>query len=340
MNLQPVRPVALATDLLETLEHTVAHAANARAFAQEAVSVGVRRVVLLGCGGSHYSTFPAQHLLETSSATLPSSRMTSAEFVHRDLPGVGAGTLVVASSHSGRTPETLEAVAKARALGALTVGIARTGQSPLHDQVDLALDYPSDVTVTEPKAIHFALIAAALLEANNEGQPGWFDAFAALPSVIASAKADFEELGQRIGQRWRTAKGVYAVAGGPNFGAANALAECYMQEMAWLHASAVHAADFFHGPFEVVGEHPVLVLIGEDSTRVIGERVVEFANRYYQDVDVIDSSKFAMPGVQEALRGFISPFVLASLSRRVLDFVAAERGHNTAVRRYMHRVAY
>ena len=340
MSLQSVRPVPLANDLLETLEYTVGQATNARAFAQAAISEGVRRVILLGCGGSHYSTFPAQHLLETSSASLQSSRMTSAEFVHRDLPGVGVDTLVVASSHSGGTPETLAAVEKARSLGARTVGIARTGQSPLHAVVDLSLDYPSDVTVTEPKAIHFALMAASLIEAAGEADIRWFDGFAALPKAVVSAKAAFEDQGRLIGQRWRTAQSVYTVAAGPNLGAANALAECYMQEMAWLHASAVHAGDFFHGPFEVVGERPVLILVGEDSTRVLAERAVNFATKYYPDVDVLDSRNFALPGIADEIRGFISPFVLASLSRRLLDFVAAERGHNTAVRRYMHQVGY
>lgn len=340
MALQPVRPVALASDLLETLEHTVAHAPKARAFAHDIVGAGVRRVVLLGCGGSHYSTFPAQHLLETSSATLHSNRMTSAEFLHRDLPGVDAGTVVVASSHSGRTPETLAALEKARSLGAHTVGIARSGESPLRAVADLTLDYPSDVTVTEPKAIHFALMAASLVEAAGEGEPAWFDAFAGLPSAITSAKEAFEGQGQLIGQRWRDAESIYVVAGGPNFGAANALAECYMQEMTWLHASAVHAGDFFHGPFEIVGERPVLVLVGEDSTRILGARVVEFVGRYYDSADIVDSRAYAMPGITDDLRGFVSPFVLASLSRRILDFVSAERGHNTSVRRYMHRVEY
>jgi len=54
--------------------------------------------------------------------------------------GVGEKDVVVGVSASGRTPYTLAAVRHARALGALTVGIACSRKSELSRQVDLAIE--------------------------------------------------------------------------------------------------------------------------------------------------------------------------------------------------------
>ncbi|WP_019548902.1 SIS domain-containing protein [Streptomyces sulphureus] len=336
-----VDPIPLATDLAPTLERTVAQAPAARELASR-LADRLRTVYFVGCGGSFYSTFPAQDLMESHTASPVSHRMTAAEMIHRPLAGLDGSALVVASSHSGATPETLEAVQLAKKAGATVAGIARAGDSAMADEADVLFDYPSDVTVTEPKAIHFTQIALAVLEsAGALPDPGaaW-GAIEAIPEALASAKREVAPLGARVGAQWRDAELVYVLGAGPNSGAANALAACYLQEMNWLHASAVSAGDFFHGPFEIIGQHPVLILNGEDSTRPIGERAVAFAERYYDTHAVLDSTAFTLPGVPEEQRGLISPLAIASASRRLLDFCAAERGHNTAQRRYMYRVAY
>ncbi|MCO5974247.1 SIS domain-containing protein [Actinoallomurus soli] len=337
-----VDPIPLSDDLTPTLEHTVAQAGKARDLAARLVGEGLKTAYFIGCGGSYYSTFPAQDLMESVTGAVVSHRMTAAELIHRPLAGLDRTSLVVASSHSGATPETLEAVRVAKKAGATVAGIARAGDSPLADEADVLFDYPSDVTVTEPKAIHFTQVALALLEATGslrDAEQAW-RAVAAVPEALTDAKREVASLGARVGAQWRDAELVYVLAAGPNFGAANALAACYLQEMNWLHASAVHAGDFFHGPFEIVGDHPVLVLVGEDATRPMGERAVAFAERYYRTWSVLDSKDFALPGVPQEQRGLISPLAVASASRRLLDFCAAERGHNTAQRRYMYRVEY
>ncbi|MER7409429.1 SIS domain-containing protein [Streptomyces cacaoi] len=340
-----VAPAPPAADLTPTLEHTVAQAGAARALAARLVERGLRTVYFVGCGGSYYSTFPAQDLMERHSHGPAAYRMTAGEMIHRGLAGLDGSALVVASSHSGATPETLEAVRLAKKAGATVAGIARCADgrtSPLAEEADALFDYPSEVTVTEPKAIHFTQLALAVLEAAGAlpDPEGAWRAVAAVPEALTAAKHEVAPLGERVGAQWRDARLVYVLGAGPNFGAANALAACYLQEMNWLHASAVNAGDFFHGPFEIVGQHPVLVLNGEDETRAMGERAVAFAERYYDTWSVLDSKDFTLPGVPAAQRGLISPLAVASAARRLLDFCAAERGHNPAQRRYMYRVDY
>jgi N-acetylmuramic acid 6-phosphate etherase len=56
------------------------------------------------------------------------------------LLGVGADDAVVGISASGRTPYVLGAIERARAAGALTIGLACNADSPLSDAVELPID--------------------------------------------------------------------------------------------------------------------------------------------------------------------------------------------------------
>lgn len=336
-----VQPKPLAGDLRPTLEASVAHAGAVGEFVTGRID-RIDRVYLIGCGGSFYSTFPAHDLIERSTTEVAAAEMTSAELTARLPKGLDERALVVASSHSGATPETVEAARVAAERGASVIGIARQGDCPLARVADLLLDYPSDVTVTEPKAIGFLLVALAIVEAVGDlaDPKGAWAAIAAVPEAVSLAKAEAEEVLAAAAVDWRDAPNGYVIGAGPNWGAANATAECYLQEMNWLHAAAVHAGDFFHGPFEIVGQRPTLVLVGEDQTRALAERAVAFTEHYYDRVAVIDSKQFTLPGVPDQHRSLIAPIAVASAARRFLDFVAAERGHDTTVRRYMYKVAY
>lgn len=339
-----IEPSPLAPDLAETVQRCLAQREVAQALAARARERSIRQVYLVGCGGSFYSTFPAQQLLGCHSRTLSTVNLSSAELTYGNPAGLDEHCLVVASSHSGGTPETVRAAERAKQAGALLAGIARVADSPLGKLADAMFTYQSDVSVTEPKALHFTQVAYALLEAHGElssAQDVW-SALDLLPAAVVSAKTRVRDVALEAAAAWRDAGFVYVLAAGPNWGAANALASCYLQEMNWLHASAVHAADFFHGPFEIVGERPVLLLAGDDEYRPISERAIAFTRRYYQTVHVVDAAALGLDelGASPGQRRVISPLVVASAARRLSDYCAAESGHNSAQRRYMYRVEY
>ncbi len=58
------------------------------------------------------------------------------------------------------------------------------------------------------------------------------------------------------------------------FTTAYVLGVCVLMEMQWMHVSRFIAAEFFHGPFEIVDETvPLILLVGEDPSRPEAERV-------------------------------------------------------------------
>lgn len=108
-----------------------------------------------------------------------------------------------------------------------------------------------------------------------------------------------------------------------------------------MNSAAINAGDFFHGPLEMIlDDTTVVTLVAEDASRSLGERVVSFVGRQTRNSAVVDTAIFSLPGIPEASRPDLSVLALMSAERRVLDYVAAARGHDTSQRRYMYKVAY
>lgn len=335
--------VAIAPDFEQTITAVVQQAPAARALAEDLKKHGLRNVYLVGSGGSHFAAWPAYTLLMSNGRHLSAHHMTSAQFAAGPPKGCDGSSLVIASSHSGRTPETVEAARAARRSGAMVVGISRHGDSPLRESVDLVFDYPSEVTVTEPKAIHFAQLALSILSIAEPDSDATFalEVLPKLPAALLKVKEECSGMAGGVVDVVRDASLVYVLGAGGGFGAASALAACYLQEMQWLNAAAIDAGDFFHGPFEVVTETtPVIVLVGEDRTRAMAERALSFVKDHSLRTAVVDTRSFSLPGLSPDQRSMFSSIILASAARRLLDFIATARQHDTAQRRYMHKVAY
>lgn len=108
-----------------------------------------------------------------------------------------------------------------------------------------------------------------------------------------------------------------------------------------MNSAAINAGDFFHGPLEMVLEDTVVVtLVAEDASRALGERVVSFAEGRSRNAAAVDTATLSLPGIPASSRADLSVIALMSAERRVLDHVAARRGHDTSQRRYMYKMAY
>ena len=103
----------------------------------------------------------------------------------------------------------------------------------------------------------------------------------------------------------------------------------------------MHAADFFHGTFELVGKGvSVVILKGEDACRPVTDRVEAFARQYTDKVTVLDAAAFDMPGISPGTRALVSPVILASALERLTAHLAVARSHPFDQRRYYRKVSY
>jgi fructoselysine 6-phosphate deglycase len=337
----PLEPIP--ADLRQTLGLALDQDPAARALAADVVRRGLTNVVLVGCGGSLVVTYPVHYLLERNAAAFPVFQTTSAEFNYRKPIGLGRRSLVLVSSHTGTTPETVEAARVAKAVGATVAAVTRFPDSTLAAAADVAFTYLSDDTIWEAAYVLFGQIGYALLQQTGEDEDyaEIRTVFEALPDALLSAEEEAETLCHTVASRLADEPIIYVLGAGPNYGAAYGLAMCYLQEMQWMHAAAFNAGEFFHGAFEVVVEKvPVIVLLGEDETRPMAERALDFVTKHSRKGVAIDSRSFALPGIGQHRRPIVSPMVLGAVVGRLAAHLAAVRDHPLELRRYMFKVPY
>ena len=136
-------------------------------------------------------------------------------------------------------------------------------------------------------------------------------------------------------------EGSSVLGSGPSYGWAYGLAMCFLQEMQWKHAAAFNSGEFFQGAFEMVDDDTaVLLWVGDDASRPMGERARAFLDKYCKKAQYVDVRDLELPGIPESVRGAISPIVVGALANRLAQHYESVRGHDLETRRYMFKVEY
>ncbi len=176
------------------------------------------------------------------------------------------------------------------------------------------------------------MVAAEVIErsGNPEIAKEIKSVFAMLPQALHELKNQTEELGKDLAVRYHAAKGFYLVATGPLLGLAYQFATCNLLEMQWKHASVYNAAEFPHGPFEIVEKGlPMIVLVGTDESRDVALRAANFARRHSADAIVLDLADY------KNIHPWFAPFGLHMPLQWFISYMGIVRGHPIQTRRYM-----
>ncbi|NIO19661.1 MAG: SIS domain-containing protein, partial [Candidatus Aenigmarchaeota archaeon] len=116
------------------------HLANRRNIIEEIVDhiESVNRIYLTGCGDPYFAALTSRYYIEKVT-NIPTIALPSMYFrwVRNDLPN---RSLVIASSVSGRTKRTIEAIKASKESGAMTIGITDNVESPLTSYCDFVIE--------------------------------------------------------------------------------------------------------------------------------------------------------------------------------------------------------
>ncbi|MHB0927376.1 MAG: SIS domain-containing protein [Candidatus Nanopelagicales bacterium] len=307
--------------------------------------MGITNIYLVGCGGSLFNFSPLQYFLDTQ-AGVPVFQINAAELTSRQPSQLAAGSLVIASSTRGNTPETAAAATFAAKRGAAVVCVTQDADSIV---AQAANEAPNGLLVlhegAEAKAVAQALLGFAIATAtgSTESFEGELMALRQFPEVIASALQESEEIFERLGREQAQNKsGIWVVGAGAQTGAASTLAMCYLQEMQWLTAAAFDAGDYLHGAMEVVTEGtPVVIFVDETSARPLAERVERFVAKWSGNGYVVDTARLSLAGISTQARPFITSWLFhAAFTGRIAQHFEANTGQPLTTRRYMWKVEY
>jgi len=290
-------------------------------------------IYLVACGGSYAQMLPCQYALERESASLAAHALNAAEFKARAPKRLGKNALVILCSHSGTTPETVEAATISRAAGALTISLEHT-IGYVHEPMKLGVDHSGAVLAR----LVFGILA--ITDGNDKGadlDKGLVQLSHLADEAIAAHKQkmlDFAEAHKRDSV-------IYTMASGASYGVAYAYAICILQEMQWIHSACIHAGEYFHGPFEVTDfDLPIIQLIGAGSSRPIDKRARKFAQKYTQRLTVFDAKDLGADKLPASVAEYLVPLIFSTLLRAYADKLAEAKGHPLTVRRYMWKMDY
>lgn len=330
------------TEYKAVLQRGIDQKNNIEEAVKKVVEKGVENVFLVGCGGSLAVMTPLKYVMEVNSK-LPAYEYNASEFINLKPKQFTDKSLVILSSYTGTTKETVAAAKLAKETGAATIGFTGEANSPLGQTVDYVFANAAKNGVTDSKLIMLYQIVFNLIKHtdNYDRYDEMMNALATLPDNMVNIKKLAEEKAEKFAEDYKDADFFMALGAGAVWGETYSYAICILEEMQWIKAQPVHAGEFFHGSFEIVQEDTnLLVFQGEDLTRPLLDRVVTFANKYTKNMVLIDTKDYPLNGVPEDLRGYFSPFVISAVLDRFSENLASVRNHPLSTRRYMTKVEY
>lgn len=294
----------------------------------------ITHLFLVGCGGSYATMVPLKWMLDSHS-TLPVDIYTGWEFVNRAPARLTEHSIVVLASHSGTTEEVLVALELAQEHHAHTLAFS-THNAPLANRSEAALTYDSPAANLS-KLLMSYLVGIALLEQRKEyvDLAAIKSALNTLPDEMHKIIQATREHGKKLAQRYRDIDQVYVIGTGVLAGLAYQFTICNLLEMHWIDAAAINAAEFRHGPLEIVKDGlPMIFLKGRGQERAVVERAQHFAERQGADTIVFDLEDWP------AIHDWFAPFGLHLPLQWFNWYLGIARDHPISIRRYMGKVEY
>jgi fructoselysine-6-phosphate deglycase len=304
---------------------------------------GIKNLFFVGTGGAAILMYPAEYILRTHS-TLPVFTEISSELLLMDHQHLNEHSLVILPSLSGTTKETVEAAEFCKEKGATTFSLVGYADTLLATITDYTfVNYAADDTSCESFYIQSYLLAFRLMYKRNEcpHYHQFVEEMGHLPAALLKVKEDNELRAAEFARKHKNTPYHILSGSGVDWGQTYYYGMCILEEMQWIKTRPVHASDFFHGTLELVEEDTSIILLkGEDKSRLLTERVERFADHYTKGLTVFDTKDYILEGISEQLRNLVSPIVFASLLERVSCHLEEQRNHPLTTRRYYKKVPF
>jgi fructoselysine-6-phosphate deglycase len=304
---------------------------------------GAKNLFFLGTGGVAYLMEPACTLLQRRSS-FPVFLDYPAELVLTGSVNLTPDSIVVMPSLSGTTPESVAMLEKLKEIGATVLTFVGNEDTPLGRGGDETfVNFAEDDTSCESFYLQALFVALSIMK--FRGEISNFDQMVAeletMPELLLEVKRSFEPRAEDFAKRIAGSDYHIFTGGGNVWTSAKYYATCILEEMQWIKTRPINASDFFHGTLELVEKDvSVMLFKGEDEYRKLSERVDKFALTYTENLTVLDTKDFLLPGITDEVRGLVSPIVIATVLERVSTYLEVMRDHPLTTRRYYRRVSY
>lgn len=234
----------------------------------------ISHVVIAGCGDSWFVGMAAKHVFETMLG-VPCLAAQAFDYALYDHVSAGPGTLAIGLSSGGNTPAVMNALARARARGAFTLGVSNTPGSPITTGFDAALQVHAQRRgwPTQASTAAIALLcrfALALSVRNGASPPAQgrltqellVQELSEIAAVAAELAVRHDEAAGRIARALSGARDILFTGAGPYFAAAS-FGAAKIRELAPIHAFAMPLEEMHH--YRLPKQHDHVVIIAPDA---------------------------------------------------------------------------
>jgi glutamine---fructose-6-phosphate transaminase (isomerizing) len=296
-----------------------------------------RAVVTCARGSSDHAATFTKYLIETRLNILTSSAAPSVTSVYDATPNLD-GTVFLAISQSGASPDLLATVRAAKSAGALVVALVNAESSPLAQAADCTVPLCAGIerSVAATKSYIASLSAIIQLVGSWARDAALLATLARAPALLERAwHLDWSPAVTRL----RLAADLYVIGRGLGLGVAQEAALKF-KETCGLHAEAISSAEVRHGPMALIrAGFPVLMFTQNDETRGgIESLATELAARH---ADVMLAGSRVPRAVilpAEAADAVLEPMLIVQSFYRMVNALALARGRNPDQPPYLHKV--
>lgn len=226
---------------------------------------GIDRVIWTGSGDCYFVGFAIAAFFERF-AGLPAVAVESYDFV-TETPSLGPDTLVIGFSSSGKSIYTVEALEKARLLGARTIAVTNTGANRLSETAAVAITTQAGRSFSFPTKTSTAalLVGFRLAELLGDVQVSAVPR-GSLSAVVDAALRSVSDASSAVAGKISAARRVVVVGGGLSRTAA-LIGAAKLIETSEIAASANNPEEFLHLIGFGVREVDAVVVIDDGNLR-------------------------------------------------------------------------
>ena len=324
-----------------------------RDLADKVADEGYDAVFLMGVGGTWDELMQLEYLMNKfGDRDLEVYLIHAAEWNVSGHKRMTSNSVVLTASESGTTPEVLEAVKKMKSMGVRVIAMT-SPEGPIGQAVgaDMCVKMASDHGAGGCEQGYYLADCFGLRLLNRRGCFPKYDLFIEQTKDIWKDMLDirkkFEPTAEALAKKYALAPYTMFIGSGALWGETILFSMCILEEMQWKRTRYISSADFFHGTLELVEEGvPVFLFKGEDEKRKLDERVEAFlTNNVHrtgdEDIVIIDTAEYAIPGLDPEFRVIVSPWILTVLmTDRLGRYYETVTKHNLKYRRYYHQFDY
>ena len=291
--------------------------------ALETVNLGeFDRIIISGMGSSYYAAYPA--LIQLSTQSVPVQLLNAAELLHSLSGLIGTRSLLWLNSQSGRSAELVNVLERIQSHPrAHLLTFVNDTSSPLGQRADLCVPIHAGEEATVSTKTYTNMLAVNLLAAiqlsggNVEAAIQEMRAAAdAMEAYLAAWEARLQELDSMLGEFNQ----LFLIGRGSSMSAVwNG--SLINKEAAKCAFEGMHAADFRHGPLEIVSEGVAALIFGGTGqtsalNRELAREIISYGGKAIWLDSVLDPEipTIRLPQISELTRPLVEILPLQMLT--------------------------